>query len=159
MSGMDGICTTEALLKSNPELRILVLTSYGKWEKTQQALQAGARGYCLKDAPPEELVTAIRAVAGGGTYLGCGIMPEVLAEKPIKDAGGESNVKGVLQELTHRELDVLKLLAIGLGNKEIAVRLFVSEKTVKTHVANILQKLEVRTRTQAAIIANKHGLG
>lgn len=158
MTGMDGLQTTQALLKGNPDLRILILSSFGSEDKIQNALSIGAAGYCLKDAPPDELVTAIRAVASGGTYLGRGISPKVLTlgspQEPIRpDEQGD-----LLKSLTQREMDVLILLTRGLSNKEIAEALFVSEKTVKTHVANLLQKLSVKTRTQAALLASSQGL-
>lgn len=155
MSGLDGIATTKALLTQHPALKILMLTSFGGGGKIQQALATGAAGYCLKDARPSELATAIRAVAEGGTYLGKGITPTAFSSDPL--VSGEESTS-LFAELTGRELDVLKLLTRGLGNKEIAEQLFVSEKTVKTHVANLLQKLEVKTRTQAALLASKHNL-
>ena len=159
MPGMDGISATSALLKINPYLRILILTSFGNDEKIQQALMAGASGYCLKDAPPEELITAIKAVASGGTYLGRGITPKVLAQTAFKIEEKKAEPREeIFAELTEREVEVLDKLAQGLGNKDIARELVVSEKTVKTHVANILQKLEVKTRTQAALLASKHRL-
>lgn len=157
MKGMDGILTTEALLSQCPELRILILTSFGNEQKIREAINAGVGGYCLKDAPPDELVTAIRAVAEGGTYLGRGISLKALTPETAKHKE-RSEDNGLIEPLTDREKDVLKLIAKGLGNKEIAEQLFVSEKTVKTHVANVLQKLHVKTRTQAALLANKHGL-
>lgn len=156
MAGMDGIATTETLLNYEPDLRILILTSFGSEEKIQQAISIGAAGYCLKDAPPAELVTAIKAVSQGGTYLGKGISLKALTPKPTSKKAEAPT--GLTEPLTEREKDVLKLLAKGLGNREIAEELVVSEKTVKTHVANILQKLEVKSRTQAALLANKHGL-
>lgn len=159
MPSMDGISATQALLKLDPTLRILMLTSFGGGEKIQQALAAGAAGYCLKDAPPAELATAIRAVAEGGTYLGRGITPQsfTLSSVMPASAGNTVEITGI-DTLTERELDVLRLLAQGLGNKEIAEKLFVGDKTVKTHVANILQKLDVKTRTQAALLASKYGI-
>lgn len=157
MEGMDGIASTEALLQYDSELRVLILTSFGSWEKVQQALAVGAAGYCLKNAPPVELATAIRAVAGGGTYLGRGIAPGEFAAAPTPEPANAPS-RELLALLTERELDVLKLLARGLGNREIADQLVVTEKTVKTHVANILQKLNVKTRTQAALQASKLGL-
>jgi NarL family two-component system response regulator LiaR len=158
MAGLDGIETTRALLLERPTLRILILTSFGGAGKIQQALAAGAAGYCLKDAPPGELAAAIRAVAEGGTYLGRGITPGNLTLTPDDVEPDNPQEESPLAELTQRELDVLRLLTRGLGNKEIAEALFVSEKTVKTHVANVLQKLQVKSRTQAAILASKHGL-
>lgn len=156
MTGMDGITATEALLGNNPDLRILILTSYGNEDKIQQAIAAGASGYCLKDAPPEELTTAIKAVAAGGTYLGRGITPKVLTRTMPGKKDGPKDVEDIFAELTQRELEVLDKLALGLGNKEIAEELIVSEKTVKTHVANILNKLELKTRTQAALLASEY---
>ena len=159
MPGLDGISATEALIRAKPELRILILTSYGNEDKIQRAIAAGAAGYCLKDAPPEELATAIKAVAAGGTYLGQGISPKVLAKSILPaektDSDKPSKSTDLLSELTQREREVLAKLAQGLGNKEIAGVLFVSEKTVKTHVANILSKLDVKTRTQAALLASE----
>ena len=164
MPGMDGIKTTEALLQANPDLRILILTSFGSEEKIHEAIVAGAAGYCLKDAPPDELITAIKAVAAGGTYLGRGITPKLLAytSRQKKNNSEENSArsgqsgKHILSDLTQREMDVLENLALGLGNKEIARTLFVSEKTVKTHISNIFQKLHVSTRTQAALIFSEY---
>ncbi|MCR3921824.1 MAG: response regulator transcription factor, partial [Firmicutes bacterium] len=150
MTGLDGISTTEALLMQHPKLRILILTSFGSEDAIYQALQAGAAGYCLKDAPPDELATAIRAVAEGGTYLGRGITPMTFTRSEQSVSPSTQTGYDPLTTLTQRELDVFALLAQGLANKEIAAKLIVSEKTVKTHVANILQKLNVKTRTQAA---------
>lgn len=152
MKGMGGVETTEQLLKLVPHLKILVLTSFNNGDQIRKVIGAGARGYCLKDAPPEELVGAIRAVAGGGTYLGQGIPFTALSSQT------STETNRIFRELTHREMEVLELLAAGFGNKDIGEKLVVSEKTVKTHVANVLHKLEVKTRTQAALLANKHGL-
>ena len=151
MPGMDGIATTAELMKRDQSLRILILTSFGAGEKVQQALATGAAGYCLKDAPPAELAAAVRAVAAGGTYLGQGINITMLTEQGAPRPKEDTRLEG----LTLREQEVFELLAKGMGNKEIAEALYVSEKTVKTHVANILQKLNVKTRTQAALLANK----
>lgn len=162
MPGMDGISATEALLKVNPALGVLVLTSFGNEEKIKQAIAAGASGYCLKDAPPKELTTAINAVAAGGTYLGRGITPKVLTysfdrhEKMIGEMPQADYAGTLFAELTQRELEVLEKLARGLGNKGIARELYVSEKTVKTHVANILGKLNVKTRIQAALLFSEY---
>lgn len=157
MAGMDGIATTKALLSINPNQRILILTSYGSESQIREAINAGAAGYCLKDAPPDELVTAIKAVAEGGTYLGRGIPLKALSLNTTEN-NDSIFIDRLIADLTQRELDVLKLIAVGLGNKDIAQKLIVSEKTVKTHVANILHKLDVKTRTQAALLANKHDL-
>ena len=159
MPGMDGISATQALLKLDPTLRILMLTSFGGGEKIQQALAVGAAGYCLKDAPPAELANAIRAVAEGGTYLGRGITHQSFTLSSVKPTSPSQTMEITgIETLTERELDVLRLLAQGLGNKEIAEKLYVGDKTVKTHVANILQKLDVKTRTQAALLASRYGM-
>ncbi len=158
MTGMDGIASTRAVLARDPEVRVLILTSFGSGEKVQQALAAGASGYCLKNAPPGELAAAIQAVAFGGTYLGRGVTPQALAAGHSAAPVEGSPAHEQIASLTERELDVLKLLARGLGNREIAEQLVVTEKTVKTHVANILQKMNVKTRTQAALQASRLGV-
>lgn len=158
MTGMDGIAATEAVLARDPEVRVLILTSFGGGGKVQQALAAGASGYCLKNAPPGELAAAIQAVAFGGTYLGRGVTPQALATGQSATPSEEASATDQIAALTERELDVLKLLARGLGNREIAEQLVVTEKTVKTHVANILQKMNVKTRTQAALQASRLGV-
>ena len=151
MPGLDGIATTRRMLEIDSKLRILILTSFVSSQRLQEALAAGAAGYCLKDAPPSELAAAVRAVAEGGTYLGKGIIPGDLGNTGRQEEPAPSSL---LSRLTQREAEVLGLMAKGKSNQEIAQALFVSEKTVKTHVANILQKLEVKSRTQAALLAN-----
>ncbi|MDW7678323.1 MAG: response regulator transcription factor [Bacillota bacterium] len=170
MSGMDGIETTKALLAQDPLLRILVLTSNEQDNSIQRAMSAGAAGYCLKNAPPEELENAIRAVHGGGVYLGRGVGAQIftrVVESNAKrmEAFSDDEVDldsihpadDLLSPLTSREKEVLHLIARGCSNKEIAKALFVSEKTVKTHVSNLFQKLSVTSRTQAALWAREHG--
>ncbi len=156
MPGMDGIQTTTALRKRWPDLPVLMLTSEDGASGIRDALNAGAGGYCLKDAPPEELTRAIEAVAGGGTYLGRGVDPRVLREEPPTASSPTPGKTPGGPELTPREWEVLDLVAQGLGNRQIAARLTVSEKTVKTHMAHILDKLDVTTRTQAALWAHNH---
>lgn len=153
MPGMDGVEATGKIKEQWPEVKILVLSSFNSWERARAALKAGADGYILKDAPPEELLAALQAVAAGGSYLGSRIAGAILGRP------GEAGEGPDLPEpLTGREREVLALIGRGLGNREIAARLVVSEKTVKTHVANILQKLQVKSRTQAALYAAEHGL-
>jgi DNA-binding NarL/FixJ family response regulator len=154
MPGPDGIETTRRIVERGLEVKVLILTSFGSWDRVYNALKTGAAGYVLKDAEPEELVAAIRAVAAGGSYLGARAAEELLRharrEEEQAPAGDQA------EPLSEREKEVLALIARGLGNREIAARLFVSEKTVKSHVANILQKLNVKSRTQAALYAMRH---
>ena len=156
MPGMDGIETTAALRERWPDLPVLMLTSEDGASGIRDALNAGAGGYCLKDAPPEELTRAIEAVAGGGTYLGRGVDPLVLRTDAAPPGTNAPRHLPGGPELTPREWEVLDLVAQGLGNRQIAARLTVSEKTVKTHMAHILDKLDVSTRTQAALWAHNH---
>ncbi len=154
MPGPDGIETAGRILAEWPAIKVLILTSLGSWQKACAALKAGASGYVLKDAEPDQLLAAIRAVAAGGSYLNAGIAGELLSH--IGTAGAAESDQP--ETLSEREKEVLALVARGLGNREIAAALFLSEKTVKTHVANILQKLNVKSRTQAALCAMKSGL-
>ncbi|MCG8515011.1 MAG: response regulator transcription factor [Halanaerobiales bacterium] len=154
MPEIDGIETTKQVLEEWPTVKVLVLTSFNSWDQVYQALQAGASGYLLKNAKPEQLLAAIRAAVAGGSYLGTQLARELL-ERVTRDPDEESQG---LSPLTEREVDVLKLIGRGLGNKEIAGELFLSVKTVKTHTANIFAKLELSNRTQAAIYAIRHGL-
>ncbi|HEX7713017.1 MAG TPA: response regulator transcription factor [Bacillota bacterium] len=155
MPGMDGVEVTRHIKEAWPDLKVLVLTSFGGWDKVYAALKSGAAGYVLKDAQPEELLAAIKAVAAGGSYLGAQAATELLNR--IGNETG-TNSDDLPEPLTDRELEVLKLLGQGMGNREIAAQLVVSEKTVKTHVANILQKLQVSSRTQAALYAIRNNL-
>jgi len=155
MPGLDGIETTGQINAVRPGTKILILTSFGDWEKVYGALKAGASGYILKDAEPEQLLTAIRAVAAGGSYLGAQVAADLLQHVENEGRTGPSEVH---EPLSTREMEVLALIARGLSNREIAESLFLSEKTVKTHVANILQKLDVKSRTQAALYAMRKNL-
>jgi len=154
--GKTGIEVAADLRARWSAVKVLVLTSFSSWDMIFPALKAGASGYILKDAPPPELLAAIKAVAAGGRYLGERVASELLqglqAPQPLTKETEQ------LSQLTPRELEVLRLISQGLDNKEIAIRLFLSEKTVKTHVASILQKLGLKSRTQAALYALQHGL-
>ena len=146
MPGLDGIAATRAIRAASPATKVIVLTSFVDDEKIFPSIKAGAAGYLLKDARAQELVEAIRRVHAGEALL----HPKVAArlmEEVARDA------RGAADELTERELEVLRLLARGLSNKLIAAELVVSEKTVKTHVSNILAKLHLADRTQAAVYA------
>lgn len=152
MDVMDGIQATKVILNEWPEAKILILTSFIDDEKVYPALEAGASGYLLKTSSASEIAEAIRR-----TYSGEEIIEEEVSKKMKEDelSGDRRNLH---QDLTNREMEVLHLIADGLSNQEIADKLFITLKTVKTHVSNILSKLEVSDRTQATIYAFKHNL-
>lgn len=156
MPNMDGIQATEVIKKQAENIKVLMLTSFNSWEKVYEALQAGADGYVMKDSKPEELLAAINAVFAGGSYYGKEVSQKILNR--INNNSKEFDNQDLIEPLTDRELDVLALLGRGLSNQEIADELVVSIKTVKTHVSNILSKLEVDSRTQAAVYALRKGL-
>jgi len=149
MPGTDGIATIRRLREAHEQSAVLVLTSFLDDVHVFAALQAGAAGYLLKDVQPDDLVRAIRQVHRGESALHPRVAAR-LVQHTAQPAG--------FADLTPRERDVLRLLAEGFANKEIAHRLSLSEKTVKTHVSNILQKLGVADRTQAALLAVRRGL-
>ena len=151
---MDGIAATKAIIQKFPLIKILILTTFDDDEYISQGMQFGAKGYLLKDTPSEELAVAIRAVYRGYTQLGPGIVKKLLTQFPPATATQPSSPPPSLGELTKREKEVLRLIATGANNREIAQKLYISEGTVKNHVTNILNRLELRDRTQAAIFAN-----
>jgi NarL family two-component system response regulator LiaR len=155
MPALDGIEATRQISARLPETHILVLTSFTTDDKVFPALKAGARGYLLKDSEPEALVQAIRQVARGESSLHPAIARKVLQElsHPAQPARPPTP-----DPLTEREVEVLRLIAHGLSNKEIAERLVVTEKTARTHVSNILHKLQLASRTQATLYALREGL-
>jgi len=153
MPGTDGLEATRHIRAEQPEVRILVLTSFATDDKVFPALKAGALGYLLKDSGPEELVQAIRQVYRGESSLHPSIARRLLLE--MASPGGQEDMSGIL---THRELDVLRLVAQGWTNREIAEGLGIGETTVRTHVSSILSKLNVGSRTQAALYALREGL-
>ncbi|MDF5711724.1 MAG: response regulator transcription factor [Nostoc sp. S4] len=154
MPVMDGVAATQEIQKRFTKTKILILTTFDDNEYVSAALQSGAMGYLLKDTPSEELAVAIRAVYKGYTQLGPGIVKKLLTQfsKPVPTQSPP--VPSALTELTPREKEVLRLIATGASNREIAQELYISEGTVKNHVTNILNRLNLRDRTQAAIIAN-----
>ncbi|WP_026733660.1 response regulator [Fischerella sp. PCC 9605] len=154
MPVMDGVAATREIQKRFPGIKVLVLTTFDDDEYVKAALQNGAMGYLLKDTPSEELAVAIRAVHKGYTQLGPGIVKKLLTQFPPFAANNSPPLPPSLAELTPREKDVLRLIATGATNKEIAQQLYISEGTVKNHVTNILNRLNLRDRTQAAIFAN-----
>ena len=154
MPGMDGIEATRRIVASQQSPRVLVLTTFDSNEIVLGALRAGASGFLLKDAPGDQLVSAIRIVAGGNSLFG----PTVTRRLIERYVDAEPVVPKGLNELTTRELDVLRLVAEGLSNSEIAASMVLSEHTVKTHVAHVLQKLGLRDRTQAVVMAYQAGV-
>ena len=160
MPGMDGIQATRALAGPGVEnpAKVLILTTFGLDEYVVEALRAGASGFLLKDAPPEDLVDAIRIVAAGEALLAPSVTRRLLDRVASRLPPAQENAIRALSELTERELEVLKLVARGLSNAEIAEKLVVSETTVKTHVSRILAKLEIRDRVQAVILSYETGL-
>ena len=150
---MDGVAATKEIKTNFPNVKVLVLTTFDDDEYVQAALQNGAMGYLLKDTPSEELAVAIRAVNKGYTQLGPGIVKKLMNQLG-KNHIHQSLPPASLLELTPREKEVLQLIAIGDSNQEIAQKLYISEGTVKNHVTNILNRLDLRDRTQAAILAH-----
>jgi DNA-binding NarL/FixJ family response regulator len=154
MPELDGLQATRRILAADNGARILILTTFDLDEYVYEALRAGASGFVLKDDSPEQLITAIRTVAAGDALLSPAITKRVIQKfahmpRPAPPKG--------LDELSERELDVFRLMARGLSNGEIAQELFISETTVKTHVTHVLQKLNLRDRVQAVVLAHQTG--
>jgi DNA-binding NarL/FixJ family response regulator len=159
MPGMDGLEATRRVL-ADPALattRVLVLTTFDLDEYVYAALRAGASGFLLKDAPPEQLVAGIRTVATGDSLLAPSITRRLIEGLIHRPAPGTRDAPD-LQELTPRELEVLELIGRGRSNSEIARQLVVSQATVKTHVAHVFSKLDLRDRAQAVVVAYETGL-
>ena len=153
MPKMDGIEATRTITASLPGARILVLTSFAADDKVFPAVKAGALGYLLKDSSPEELLEAIRKVHRGEPSL-----EPSIARKVLQELSNPGQGKPTTDPLTEREMEVLRLIAQGMSNKEIAAAIFVAEWTVRSHVSNILAKLQLASRTQAALYALRSGL-
>ncbi len=146
---MDGVAAIRNLQQKAPNIKVLVLTTFDDDDYITQAMKFGAKGYLLKDTPSEELAQAIRAVNKGYTQMGPGLFEKVITATPSVEIPPE------FEQLTPREKEVLQLIAKGLNNREIAGKLFISERTVKNHVNSILSRLNLRDRTQAAIFASR----
>jgi len=153
MPEMDGIEATRMIKRNNPEINVLMFSGLSSNDKVMPALNAGAIGYILKDASESELVQAIRQVARGEAWLHPAIIGHVL-----KQINGTEEQEGLIEKLTERELDVLRYMARGYSNQEIARLMVVSAATVHSHVSRILAKLEVSSRTQAVIYAMRAGV-
>jgi DNA-binding NarL/FixJ family response regulator len=157
MPEIDGIEATRLLLATGTRARVLMLTTFDADEYVYEAMKAGASGFLLKNAPPAQLVIAVRATAAGEAQLAPAIVQRMVEEFVRRPTPGRMQ-PDTLAELTERELDVLRLLARGLSNGEIATALFLSEATIRTHVSRILTKLKLRDRTQAVVLAYESGL-
>ncbi len=154
MPGMDGVEATRLLTAKSPRTSVIVLTSYHDDEHVFPAIRAGALSYVLKEIGPAELAEAVRKAAAGEAVL----HPRVASRVVRELHGARRGEPNVFQDLSNRELEVLKLVAEGLSNKDISAKLFISEKTTKSHVSNILGKLHLADRTQAAVYAWREGV-
>ncbi len=157
MPKMSGIQVTQKVKQVNPSIGIVILTIYHDDGSVFEAIKAGATGYVLKDSPPEETLAAIRAIHRGDSLLHPTIAARVLAEFNRISTQRAADM-ALFSELTPREIEVLKQVATGKRNREIGETLFISEKTVKNHLSNILFKLQVNDRTEAAMLAARQGL-
>jgi DNA-binding NarL/FixJ family response regulator len=155
MPGMNGIVATGRIRDQFPDVKVLVLTTYDADEWVFDAIRSGASGYLLKDTPREELIRAIEGTAAGETHVDPAVAGVLFTQAAQTVQPSDSLIT---EELSEREVDVLKLLARGLTNADIAERLFLSEGTVRNYVSAILAKLDVADRTQAAILALRHGI-
>ena len=159
MPGVDGIEATRQICRNHrdDDPRVLILTTFDIDDYVYEALRSGASGFLLKDTPDDDLVDGIRVVAAGDALLAPSVTRRLIAEFTARPNGG-AEASPTLDELTERELEVLSQLARGLSNAEMAEALFVSETTIKTHVSDILTKLELRFRVQAVVVAYDSGL-
>ncbi|MDX6519452.1 MAG: hypothetical protein QOG02_1765 [Gaiellales bacterium] len=148
MRGMDGFEATRRITAAHPTMAVILYTAHGERGLLSEGLDCGARGYVLKDAPPDDIVRAVKRVAEGGAYVDPTLASELVSPKATER----------LPALSTREREILGLLANGFSNPEIASRLFISPETVRTHVRNAMTKLEADTRTQAVALALRHSL-
>jgi two-component system, NarL family, response regulator LiaR len=153
MPNSDGVQATQRIMAENPAAKVLILTTFDTDSYVLQALKAGASGYVLKDSRVESIVSSIIAVVAGER-----VMSSSIANMVLDLLAGASNGKEFYDGLTARELEILKLLAAGIANKQIAFRLKISEKTVRNHVSNMYEKLNIADRAQAALYAVRKGL-
>ncbi len=164
MPGLNGIEATRQIRQDYPHTSVLALTIHDDEEYIAEMIRAGARGYILKDSEPSSVIAAISRVAGGESFFPSNLMEKVmerfhrLVAINTEDYSSVEPILPGFEELTKRELEVIQCIVNGMSNKEIASSLFISEKTVKNHVTNLLRKLDVLDRTQAAVYAVQHGL-
>ena len=158
MPEMDGVAATRQLLIDHPEAKVVILTTFDDDEYVFEGIRAGALGYLLKALSGEELADAIRTVAAGGALIEPSVARKVMAEFARTSHPSAQTAEKLIEPLSEREIDVLRLLANGLSNREIAGQLFLAEGTVKNYVSSAMQKLSVRDRTQAALRAKELGL-
>lgn len=158
MPVMDGIESTRQVVASKGDARVLILTTFDLDDYVYSALRAGASGFMLKDAPADQLITAVRVIAAGDALLAPSVTRLLIEEVSRRPSMDPNVVAPGLADLTDRELEVLKLMARGLSNGEIASQLYLGEATVKTHVGRVLTKLAVRDRVQAVVVAYESGL-
>jgi len=154
MPGMNGVEATRRICLKHPEIKVLVLTTYDDDGWVFDAIRAGASGYLLKDTPREEVVKAIKGTAAGKSFVDPAVAGRLLNQIAMQSTKPSSLI---MEKLTEREAEVLRLVARGLNNADIAERLHLSEGTVRNHISVILAKLDVADRTQAAVIAIQHG--
>ena len=155
MPELDGLEATRRILAADPDARVLVLTTFNLDDYVYESLRAGASGFVLKDEPPEQLIAAVRTVAAGEALLSPSVTRSVIAHFTRQQ---RQPPPAALATLTARETDVFRLIAAGLSNAEIGRELFISDTTVKTHVTRLLQKLDVRDRAQAIVLAYRCNL-
>ena len=158
MPEMDGVAATRQLLIDHPEAKVVILTTFDDDEYVFEGIRAGALGYLLKALSGEELAESIRTVAAGGALIEPSVARKVMAEFARTSHPDVQTAEKLIEPLSEREIDVLRLLANGLTNREIAGQLFLAEGTVKNYVSSAMQKLSVRDRTQAALRAKELGL-
>ena len=158
MPEMDGIEATRRLLDGNDDTKVVMLTTFDMDEYVYEALRAGASGFLVKDVPPEQLVAGIRSVASGDSLLAPSVTRRLIQEFMRRPPDALRTPSPELARLTAREVEVLQMMARGRSNAEIATEFFVSETTVKTHVAHVLAKLGVRDRVQAVVFAYESGV-
>lgn len=157
MPGMNGVQATRAIKDAHPDVKVLVLTTYEATEWVVDAIKTGASGYLLKDTPRPRLIEAIEGTAAGRTHIDPGVAGE-LFDRLSRTSRATGPETAIFDDLSERELDVLRLLGRGLSNATIAEQLYLSEGTVRNYVSSILAKLDVTDRTQAAVLAVRHGI-